>query len=490
MTNPQHLHTPHDCCSPKNEETVLTVKDPVCGMDVDPNDAAGSTKHEGQEYHFCSTHCLKAFKKDQAKYINKEPKISNNQVVSNDAVYTCPMHPEIKQVGPGSCPFCGMALEPIEVSLSDEESNPELIDFTHRLKWSVGFSIPLLFISMGEMIPGVSFHEILPNSMVNWIQLFLATPVVIWAGFPIFHRGWFSIQTKNLNMFTLIAIGAGVAFVYSVLATLAPGLFPVDFQSHGRVHVYFEAAAVIIALVLLGQVMELKARGQTSSAIKSLLKLAPNTARVIGENGVEEDVELSNVMAGDKIRVRPGEQVPVDGILLSGVSSIDESMLSGEPIPVEKTSGSNVIAGTTNQTGSFVMEAKGVGKDTLLSQIVRMVNEAQRSRAPIQGLADKVSSWFVPAVLLSAVVTAAVWAMMGPDPAYTYAIVNAVAVLIIACPCALGLATPMSIMVGTGRGAHAGVLIRSAEALERLEMPSRSKLPEKSIRSSWIKQAP
>lgn len=392
-----------------------------------------------------------------------------NSVNSSDATYTCPMHPEVKQTGPGSCPICGMALEPVEVSLEHEAENPELIDFSRRLKWSAVFALPLLILAMGEMIPGNPFHAWLPGNLMNWAQLLLATPVVLWAGFPLFHRGWFSIRTRNLNMFTLIALGTGASFIFSVLATLAPDIFPESFREHGRVHVYFEASSVIVALVLLGQVLELRARGQTSSAIKSLLKLTPKTARRVGPDGTEQDVDLSEIEPGDKVRVRPGEQIPVDGVVLSGRSSVDESMLTGESIPIEKLVDSKVSAGTTNQTGSFILEAKSVGKDTLLSQIVRMVNEAQRSRAPIQKLADRVSSWFVPLVVLSALLTAIVWAFLGPEPAYAYALVNAVAVLIIACPCALGLATPMSIMVGTGRGAQLGVLVRSAEALEMLE---------------------
>lgn len=397
------------------------------------------------------------------------PSHTANKTVSTDAIYTCPMHPEVKQVGPGSCPICGMALEPMEVTLNAEETNPELVDFSKRLKVAMLFSVPLLVLAMSEMVPGAPFHSWFPGNWLNWVQFAFSVPVVLWAGFPIFHRGWFSIKTWNLNMFTLISLGAGVAFLFSVLATTMPSIFPDAFQSHGRVHVYFEAAAVIIALVLLGQVLELKARGQTSSAIKSLLKLAPNTARIIHPDGKEEDVDLNVINPGDHLRVRPGEQVPVDGVVISGKSTVDESMISGEPIPVEKSSGVKVTAGTTNQTGSFVMEAKSVGKDTLLAQIVKMVSEAQRSRAPIQSLADHVSSWFVPLVVLIALVSAAIWAFFGPDPAYTYALVNAVAVLIIACPCALGLATPMSIMVGTGRGAQSGILIRNAEALERME---------------------
>ncbi len=380
------------------------------------------------------------------------------------------MHPEVRQVGFGSCPLCGMALELAEVSLNDDGPNPELVDFSRRLKWSALFAVPLLLLAMGEMIPGVSPHDWLPGVAFNGVQLMLATPVVLWAGYPLFHRGWYSLKTGNLNMFTLIALGTGVSYAYSVLATVAPGIFPEAFRGHGGgVGVYFEASAVIVTLVLLGQVLELKARGRTSLAIKSLLKLAPKTARVVRESGSEEDVDLGLVRVGDHLRVRPGEQVPVDGVVMSGASTIDESMLTGEPMPVEKHEGEALKAGTSNQSGSFIMEARTVGADTLLARIVRMVGEAQRSRAPIQGLADRVSAWFVPAVVASSVLSAIVWAVFGPEPSYAYALVNAVAVLIIACPCALGLATPMSIMVGTGRGAQAGVLVRHAEALELLE---------------------
>ena len=408
-------------------------------------------------------------KHDCCSHPESKSSVNPHVSVSPDAIYTCPMHSEVKQVGPGSCPICGMALEPMEVSLTDETENPELIDFTKRFKYSLIFLIPLFSLAMGEMIPNNPFHEWFPGNLMNWIQLALSIPIVFWAGYPLFHRGWISIKTRKLNMFTLIALGSGVAFVFSLLATVFPGIFPEIFQSHGRVHVYFEAASVIIALVLLGQILELKARGQTSSAIRALLKLAPNRARIVRADGSEEDVELSVVQAGDQLRVRPGEQVPVDGVVLSGNSFVDESMLTGEPLPVEKSKDQKVTAGTTNQKGSFVMVAKSVGHDTLLAQIVKMVNEAQRSRAPIQGLADRVSSWFVPMVVVIAVISAIIWTIFGPEPSYVYALVNAVAVLIIACPCALGLATPMSIMVGTGRGAQAGVLIRNAEALERME---------------------
>lgn len=443
-------------------------KDPVCGMDVDTTDAYTHT-HEGKTYYFCSEGCVEEFKEHPRDYLDPEAIAKRQAEAPKDAIYTCPMHPEIKQVGPGNCPICGMALEPLEASL-EEGPNPELVDFTRRFKWSAAFTLPLFLLAMGEMFFGASFHAWNASSFMNWIQLAFATPVVLWAGYPLFHRGWFSIKTRNLNMFALIAIGTGVAFAYSVFATLAPNIFPVAFQGHGgRVGVYFEAAAVIVTLVLLGQVLELRARGQTSQAIKSLLKLAPKTARIVLLNGNEEDVPLESIRSGDKLRVRPGEQVPVDGVVISGRSSVDESMLTGEPIPVEKVAGESLTGGTTNQTGSFIMEAKSVGKDTLLSQIVRMVTEAQRSRAPIQRLADIVASYFVPAVIGVAILTAIIWGAFGPEPAMAYALVNAVAVLIIACPCALGLATPMSIMVGTGRGAQAGVLIRDAAALETME---------------------
>jgi Cu+-exporting ATPase len=429
-------------------------------MDVDPRDSAGSVDYQGKTYHFCSEGCLEEFKNNPAEYLDAELIAQRAAEAPKDAIYTCPMHPEVKLLGPASCPKCGMALEPL-IATDEDAPNPELVDFSRRLKLSVLFALPLLVLAMGELISG---------NLLNWVQLVLAAPVVLWAGYPLFHRGWYSIKTFNLNMFTLIALGTGVAFIFSVIATVAPGIFPAAFHSHGgRVGVYFEASSVIVTLVLLGQVLELRARGQASSAIKSLLRLAPNTARVIRADGSEADVDLRDVQVGDRIRVRPGEQVPVDGVVFSGSSSVDESMLTGEPIPAEKEKGSKVTAGTTNKTGGFVMEARGVGKDTLLAQIVQLVNEAQRSRAPIQGLADKVASWFVPAVVVAAVITAAAWTVLGPEPAYAYALVNSVAVLIIACPCALGLATPMSIMVGTGRGAQAGVLIKNAEALERLE---------------------
>jgi len=363
-----------------------------------------------------------------------------------------------------------MALEPLDIGEAADAPNPELVDFTKRFGLSLFAVIPLLIIAMGEMIPGNPFHEWFPGSSSNWIQMLLAAPVVLWAGAPLFHRGWYSVRTGNLNMFTLIALGTGVAFGFSVFATIFPDLFPASFRGHGgRVGVYFEASAVIVALVLLGQVLELRARGRTSAAILSLLKLAPNSARVIAANGEEFDVDINEVKPGDLLRVRPGEQVPVDGEVVDGHSTVDESMLTGEPLPVEKLKGTNLKAGTTNQSGTLVFRATSVGSETLLSKIVRLVNEAQRSRANIQSLADAVSAWFVPAVIVSAAATAVVWAVWGPEPAYVYGLINAVAVLIIACPCALGLATPMSVMVATGRGAQAGVLVRNAQAVEALE---------------------
>jgi Cu+-exporting ATPase len=383
--------------------------------------------------------------------------------------YVCPMHPEVVRAEPGACPICGMALEP-RVATSEEEVNPELVDMTRRFWISLALTTPVFLLAMSEMLPGQPLQHTFPLSGLVWLQFVLATPVVLWGGLPFFQRGWASILNRSLNMFTLIAIGTGTAYVYSVVATLVPDFFPASFRTHGgQVAVYFEAATVITTLVLLGQVLELRARSQTSSAIKALLGLAPKTARVLRNDGVEEDIPLDRVQPGDRLRVRPGEKIPVDGVILDGVGAVDESLVTGEPIPVEKTPGSRVIGGTVNGAGGFVIRAERVGSDTLLAQIVRMVSEAQRSRAPIQRLADVVSSYFVPAVVMVAVLTFIVWTLYGPEPRLAYALVNAVAVLIIACPCALGLATPMSIMVGTGRGATAGVLIKNAEALEVLE---------------------
>ena len=424
------------------------ARDPVCGMMVDPDHSAGSVAHQGQTYHFCSQGCAAKFQADPERYLH--PQAAPEAMDEQPGVeYTCPMHPEVRQIGPGSCPICGMALEPVTLSLeSVDDVNPEYIDMRRRF-W---LSVPPSAVLLGLMFFGA--HS-------PWIEAALATPVVLWAGWPIFERAWASIVNRSLNMFTLIGVGSGVAYVYSVIG-MALG-------SHGPIGLYFEPAAVIVTLVLLGQVLELRARSQTSSAIKALLGLAPKTARVIRPGGAEEDVALALVHRGDVLRVRPGERVPVDGVVIEGSSAVDESMITGEPIPAEKATGARVTGGTVNGTGAFAMRAERVGAETMLARIVKMVSDAQRSRAPIQRLADRVSAWFVPAVMAAAVVTFAVWALIGPEPRLTYALVNAVAVLIIACPCALGLATPMSIMVGTGRGATAGVLIRNAEALERLE---------------------
>ena len=444
------------------------VVDPVCGMTIDPADAVGDVTHDGQTFYFCNESCLERFKADPAQFTGGGRQAEAATPSNNDAEYTCPMHPEVRQKGPGSCPICGMALEPVAVTL-EEQPNDELDDMTRRFRWSLLLTAPILAFMVSEFLPGQPLQRLLPPGALNWVELVLATPVVLWGGWPFFARGAESVVSRHLNMFTLIAMGVGAAYAYSVAATLAPGLFPDSFRMAGQVAVYFEPAAVIVVLVLLGQVLELRARSRTSDAIRNLLRLAPKTARLVGDDGVERDVPLEQVHVGDRLRVRPGESIPVDGVVIDGVSSVDESMVTGEPIPVEKTSGSKVTGGTVNGTGTFVTKAERVGSDTLLAQIVRMVSEAQRSRAPIQRLADTVAGWFVPIVIAVAVVTFMVWAWYGPEPRLAHALVNAVAVLIIACPCALGLATPMSIMVGTGRGAEAGVLFRSAEALEILE---------------------
>jgi heavy metal translocating P-type ATPase len=428
-----------------------TVEDPVCHMRVDPQTARFKHDYQGRTYYFCCQGCRDKFQATPQKYLG-EPEPA--PAAEPGAEYTCPMHPEVVRIGPGACPICGMALEPRHVT-AGEEANPELADMSRRFWIGLALTIPLMVLSMMEKF--------------TWVQLLLATPVVLWGGLRFFERGWQSVLHRSPNMFTLIAVGTGTAYLYSVAAAVAPGIFPASFRQNGVVAVYFETAAAITVLVLLGQVLELKARGRTSSAIRSLLNLAPPVARWVREDGVEEDVPLERVHPGDRLRVRPGERVPVDGVVLEGASTVDESMLTGEPIPVEKAEGSRITGGTMNGTGGFLMRAERVGSDTLLSQIVRLVSEAQRSRAPIQRLADVVSSYFVPAVVLAAVATFVVWALVGPEPRLAHALVNAVAVLIIACPCALGLATPMAVMVGTGRGAMAGVLIKNAEALEVLE---------------------
>ncbi len=482
--------------------------DPVCGMKVEPASAAGSHQHDGRTYYFCNPSCLKKFKAEPTKFLG-DAKASEPMAPGSDQVeyicpmdpeihqrgpgscpkcgmalepaiyappqtrteYTCPMHPEIVRSEPGACPICGMALEPTEIT--GEEVNHELIDMTRRFWVSLAFTAPLLAFMVSEFFPSMPLQNLLGATLVPWIQFAMSVPVVIWAGWPFFERGWASIRNRSLNMFTLIAIGTGAAFGYSLIAIMFPAAIPESFYSHGVVPVYFEPAAVIITLVLLGQVLELRARSQTSSAIKGLLGMSPTTARLLRAGGSEEDVSLEKVAIGDRLRVRPGEKIPVDGTVLEGRSAVDESMITGEPIPVEKETGAKVTGGTVNGTGGFVMRAERVGADTILSQIVRMVSEAQRTRAPIQRLADQVSSWFVPAVLLVSIATFLGWGFLGPEPRMAHGLINAVAVLIIACPCALGLATPMSIMVGTGRGAQAGVLIRKAEALEALEKVDR-----------------
>jgi P-type Cu+ transporter len=451
-------HTQHDHGAAK-------VLDPVCGMTVDPATSKHRFEHHGETFHFCSAGCRTKFAADPAKYLAKDG--APEPEMPAGTIYTCPMHPEIRQVGPGSCPICGMALEP-EVASLETGPNPELADMTRRFWIGGALALPAVVLEMGGHLAGP--HNWIDPTLSNWIQLVFATPVVFWAGWPFLVRGWQSLLTRNLNMFTLIAMGTGVAYVYSLIGTIAPQIFPATFRGHGgAVAVYFEAAAVITVLVLLGQVLELRARDATSGAIKALLQLAPKTARRVASDGSEHEVEIDTLHAGDRLRVRPGEKVPVDGIMLEGRSALDESLVTGESMPVTKEAGAKVIAGTLNQSGSFIMRADKVGRETLLSQIVQMVADAQRSRAPIQRLADQVAGWFVPTVIAVAVIAFAAWAWFGPEPRLAFGLVAAVSVLIIACPCALGLATPMSIMVGVGRGAQAGVLIKNAEALERME---------------------
>ena len=469
-------HHPHDHrhgqTATADHGTVVT--DHVCGMKVDTGSAKFHHDLGDTTYYFCSARCLEKFRADPDSYLNpsnhdpavKQPALGALPEPAAGTIWTCPMHPQIRRDGPGQCPICGMALEPLEPSL-EEGPNPELIDMSRRFWVSTAFTVPLALLVIGMELLG---WEPFPMRTAMWVQLALATPVVLWGGWPFFERFWASLKTRNLNMFTLIGLGIGVAYGYSVVATLAPQIFPDSLKTMGGlVPVYFEAAAVITTLVLLGQVLELRARSATGRAIRALLGLAPKTARKVHENGGEEDIPLEHVHVGDLLRVRPGEKVPVDGVVVEGHSSVDESMISGEPVPVEKVADDKVVGATVNGTGSLLIRAERVGRDTMLSQIVRMVADAQRSRAPIQALADKVSAWFVPGVVLVAVIAFFVWNLVGPDPRLAHALVNAIAVLIIACPCALGLATPMSIMVGTGSGATAGVLVKNAEALELME---------------------
>ena len=467
----EHAHCHH---AAHDEEHGTIVTDPVCGMKVDARTADHHHRLGDSDYYFCSARCLDKFKANPDQYLNPP---SHDQALSALArgalaeaaagmIWTCPMHPEIRRDGPGQCPICGMALEPLEPTL-EEGPNPELIDMSRRFWISAVLSLPLVVLTFGAELFG---WEPLPIRTSMWVQLALATPVVLWGGWPFFERFWASLKTRNLNMFTLIGLGVGVAYGYSVTAALAPQIFPASLRTMGGlVPVYFEAAAVITTLVLLGQMLELRARSATGAAIRALLGLAPKTARRVKDDNSEEDVPLEHVHVGDILRIRPGEKVPVDGVIIEGHSSVDESMISGEPVPVEKLPGAKVTGATVNGTGSLLMRAERVGRDTMLSQIVRMVADAQRSRAPIQKLADQVSAWFVPGVVLVSVATFIMWNLVGPEPRLAHALVNAIAVLIIACPCALGLATPMSIMVGTGRGASVGVLVKNAEALELME---------------------
>jgi Cu+-exporting ATPase len=436
-------------------------------MKVDPAKAKGSHDYAGQRYFFCSAGCLAKFQADPERFLKPVAPAAAPVPAPAGTKYTCPMHPEIVQDGPGSCPICGMALEPQTVSL-DDEPNPELADMTRRFWIAGALSLPVVALAMGDMVLGMGLGGRIDPRWTNWLGLVLSTPVVFWGGWPFFERGWASIVNRSPNMFTLIALGIGAAYVFSAVAALAPDVFPDGFRVHGVVETYFDTAVVVTVLVLLGQVLELRARGRTSSAIRQLLGLAPKMARVI-RHGHEIDLPIAEVHVGDTLRVRPGERIPVDGVVLDGRSSVDESMVTGEPMPVEKENGSRLTAGTINGTGSVTMRAEKVGADTLLAQIVRMVGEAQRTRAPIQRLADQIAAYFVPAVVAVAILSFVVWGLWGPEPRLAHGLVNAVAVLIIACPCALGLATPMAIMVGTGRGAAAGVLIRNAEALELLE---------------------
>src|SRR5512145_355382 len=510
-----HHHMPPSEYPPESIPDGTSATDPVCGMRVDTSaPRGGSLPHAGQTYFFCSERCRTRFSADPEVFLAPQAKPqasgmrpAHPQVAlavaetrwfvcpmdpevrqprpgacpkcgmalepeqpeaASSVTYVCPMHPEVVRSEPGSCPICGMALEP-RTATNEHASNPELVDMTRRFWVSLVFTLPVFLLSMVEMVPSVSVARIVPSNVMPWIQLAFSSPVVLWGGWPFFERGVASVRNRHLNMFTLIALGSGAAFGYSVFATFFPSALPHAIRHGGSVPLYFEAAAVIITLVLLGQVLELRARHATSGAIRALLGLSPKTARLISDDGSEQEVALGVIAVGNRLRIRPGEKVPTDGEVLEGKSSVDESMLTGEPVPIEKVPGSAVSGGTINGNGSFVMRATRVGQDTLLAQIVRMVSEAQRSRAPIQRLADVVASWFVPAVVLVAVLTAVMWAVFGPEPQLPHALVNAIAVLIIACPCALGLATPMSIMVGTGRGAQLGVLLRNAEALEGME---------------------
>ncbi len=475
-TTPENLPLPHylqqmnrvENRAAPNADTSKTATDPVCGMTVDPKTSKRRFTYKGTDYFFCSDRCKTRFEAEPEKFLASKRDHAEHKHDANapaDAIYTCPMHPEVRQIGPGSCPKCGMALEPETISL-DDKPDPELIDMTRRFGISLALTLPVFVLEMTAHFGGM--HLLSPQT-ANWVSFALATPVVLWGGWPFFVRGWQSLVTRNLNMFTLIAMGTGVAYVYSVVATLVPQLFPQAFRDmHGTVAVYFEAAAIITVLVLLGQVLELRARANTSGAIRALLGLSPKTARRVTGNS-DEEISIDAIAVGDLLRVRPGEKIPVDGVVTEGSSLVDESLVTGESMPLTKNKGAQLIGGTVNQSGGLVMRAEKIGRDTMLARIVDLVGRAQRSRAPVQRLADQVAGWFVPMVIATAVIAFTAWAMFGPEPRLTYALVAAVTVLIIACPCALGLATPMSIMVGVGRGAQSGILIRDAEALERME---------------------
>jgi Cu+-exporting ATPase len=468
MTSSQHADHEHQHHQADQPAPALpgTAIDPVCGMKVNIANAKYRLSHQGHDYYFCNPRCLEKFSADPQKYLQPSTKTPATPPATQAVIYTCPMHPQIRQIGPGHCPICGMALEPESATVSGP--NPELVDMSRRFWIGVALTIPLVILAMAPHLPG--FEALAHARWSQWAQLILSSPVVLYCAWPFFVRGIDSIRRRSLNMFTLIALGVAAAFVYSIVATLAPDIFPAQMrEEHGTVGVYFEAAAVIVVLVLMGQVLELRARERTSGAIRALLDLSPKTAIRISASGGEVEVPLDQVQVGDRLRVRPGSRIPVDGVIEDGASSVDESMVTGESLPVEKGPGSRVIGGSVNGNGTFIMRAEKVGRDTLLAQIVELVARAQRSRAPIQNLADRVSGWFVPAVVLVAIAAFAVWLLFGPSPALSYAVVSAVTVLIIACPCALGLATPMSIMVGIGRGAQAGVLIKDAQALERMQ---------------------
>jgi len=462
------MHDKGGCCGATPPNTnERPCSDPVCGMKVAPNPER-KIVHAGTDYYFCGTKCMTKFSADPGLYLDKAgAQVPSSSHAQTDTIFTCPMHPEIKQRGPGNCAICGMALEPL-MPVAEEDTS-ELDSMTLRFKASVALSLPLLIISMSDLIPGLNLHHVLGADNFNWLQMGLATPVVLWGGWPLLQRAWASFKSRNLNMFSLIGLGVSAAYLFSLVALLFPRILPAAFTMDGMPPLYFEAAAVIITLVLLGQVLELRARARTNSAVKSLLALAPNTAIRVRPDGNDEELSLDAVHTGDILRVKPGANIPVDGVVTEGTSNVDESMITGEPVPVKKHSGSKATAGTVNQTGAFLMRAERVGAETLLAQIVQMVNQASRSRAPIQKLADKVSSWFVPAVIACALLAFIIWATIGPPPAMAHALVVAVSVLIIACPCALGLATPISIMVGIGRGAREGILIKDAEALELME---------------------